>query len=318
MPLEFPPICLGGDPFGWTADAQESRAVLDAAYDAGIRFLDTSDVYAAWANEGVGGQSETIIGDWMAGRGVRDEILLASKVGWLNIPFIGMIRSDTILRQIDKSLRRLRTDHLDLYYAHRDDGGDLADTIGAFNELIDVGKIRAYGLSNITGARVREALAICEREGLRKPVALQPMYSLMERGYELELREVAQEAGLAVNAYSALASGFLTGKYRPGNEQVESDRGRFARAYLDDPRGLPVLELLDAAAQAHGVPQASVAIAWLRAQPTVAAPISSARAVHHVEPLAQSVGLELTAAELDALEAASRPTSAAPVAAPAT
>ena len=307
MPIEFPAICLGGDVFGWTADAEESFAVLDAARAAGIAFLDTSDVYSAWANDGVGGQSETIIGDWMASRGARGETLLASKVGWLNIPFVGGIRPDAIHGQIDKSLRRLRTDHLDLYYAHRDDGGDLADTLGAFNELIDAGKIRAYGLSNITGARVREALAICARDGLRKPAALQPQYSLMERGFERDARDVALEGGLAVNPYSALASGFLTGKYRPERQQVDSQRAGFARGYLDDPRGLPVLAALDAAAEAHDVPVGSVALAWLRAQPAVAAPIASARAASHVGPLAASIGLELTQAELDALEAASRP-----------
>jgi aryl-alcohol dehydrogenase-like predicted oxidoreductase len=307
MSIDFPSICLGGDVFGWTADESGSHAVLDEAFAAGIRFVDTSDVYSAWAHDGVGGQSETIIGRWMADRGNRDDILLASKVGWLNLPFVGGIRPDTILRQIDRSLGRLQTDRLDLYYAHRDDGGDLVDTVAAFNTLIEQGKIRAYGLSNITGARLREALDICSRQGLTAPVALQPMYSLMERGYEEDARDVAREAGLAVNPYSSLASGFLTGKYRPGNEQIDSDRAGFARGYLQDPRGLPVLELLDAAAEAHGVPQASIALAWLRAQPTIVAPVSSARAVTHVAPLAASVGLELTQEEIDALEAASRP-----------
>jgi aryl-alcohol dehydrogenase-like predicted oxidoreductase len=304
--IGLPPVCLGGDVFGWTADTDESRAVLDAAYAAGIRFLDTSDVYAAWAHEGLGGQSETIIGDWMSDRGVRDEMIVASKVGWLNIPIIGGIRPATIRRQIDRSLGRLRTDHLDLYYAHRDDLGDLAESLAAFSDLVDAGKIRAYGLSNISAARLAEAISICTRDGLRLPAALQPKYSLMERDYELTARAVATKAGLAVNPYSALASGFLTGKYRIGTVPVESDRAAFAAGYLRDPRGMPVLAALDDIASSHRVPVASVALSWLRSQPTVVAPIVSARTPAHVEPIARSLDLQLDSAELAALEYVSR------------
>jgi aryl-alcohol dehydrogenase-like predicted oxidoreductase len=306
MPLSLPSLCLGADVFGWTADAVQSTAVLDAAFETGIRFLDTSDVYAAWANDGVGGQSETIIGDWIASRGNREDIVLASKVGWLNIPFVGGIRADTIERQIDKSLERLRTDHLDLYYAHRDDGGDLAESLAAFSRLIDAGKIRAYGLSNFSGFRLQQALEICERDGITPPSALQPLYSLMERGFERDGQELAVARGLAVVPYSSLASGFLTGKYRPGTPRPDSQRAVFAGGYLDDPRGTAVLEELDRIAASYDVPVASVALAWLRSRPGVVAPIASARIPDHIGPLAASVGLSLSDEEIAGLELASR------------
>jgi aryl-alcohol dehydrogenase-like predicted oxidoreductase len=308
--VDFPRLCLGGDVFGWTADEREAFAVLDAARDAGIAFLDTANVYCAWAHDGVGGQSETIIGRWLSARHARDDVLLASKVGWLNLPFVGGIRAETLLDQIDRSLARLQTDHLDLYYAHRDDDGELVETLAAFNDLIGIGKICAYGLSNFSADRLREALQICAAEGLARPTALQPLYSLMERGFEDEVRDVAASAGLAVMPYSALASGFLTGKYRSDGDDVSSPRAAVARAYLEDPRGPAVLAALDAAAATHGVPVAAVALAWLRAQPTVVAPISSARAVEQIASLAASLDLELTGAELDALDLASQPSHA--------
>ena len=304
MASEFPSLCLGGNVFGWTADEQGSFAVLDAARAAGIAFVDTADVYAAWAHDGVGGQSETIVGRWMADRGARDETIVATKVGMGTDPFD--IRPATVRAGAEASLRRLGTDRIDLFYAHADDGGDLAEALGAFDALVREGLVRAVGLSNFSGARVREAIEACERDGLTKPVALQNEYSLMARGYEQDARDAAAEAGLAAVPYYALASGFLTGKYRPGGDDVDSVRAGGARAHLDEPRGPAVLAALDAAAEAHDVPVAAVALAWLRAQPTVVAPLASARTPEQVQPLAASLGLELTPDELAAIDAASR------------
>jgi aryl-alcohol dehydrogenase-like predicted oxidoreductase len=309
MTKSFPELCLGGNVFGWTADESQSFDVLDAARAAGITFIDTADVYAAWVNDGKGGQSEEIIGRWAADRGVRDELTIATKVG--SLPGLDDLRPDTIRRGAENSLARLQTDRIDLFYAHKDDGGDLAEALGGFDALVRAGSVRMVGLSNFSGERIREALDICARDGLTEPVALQPRYSLMERGFETSgERDTASEAGLAVLPYYALASGFLTGKYRPGagdNGSGDSPRAGSATAYLDEPRGPAVLEALDASAEAHDVPVASIALAWLRAQPTVASPIASARTVEQIEPLAKSIGLELDAAELDALDVASQP-----------
>jgi len=305
MASEFPALCLGGNVFGWTADEQQSFAVLDAARDAGIGFVDTADVYAAWAHDGVGGQSEEIIGRWMASRGARDETLVATKVGMASEP--ADIRPQTVRAGAEASLRRLRSDRIDLFYAHADDGGDLAESLGAFDALVREGLVRTVGLSNFTGARVREALEVCEREGLTKPVALQPEYSLMARDFESDgTREAAAAGGLATIPYYALALGFLTGKYRPGGDDSDSPRAGGARAYLAEPRGPAVLDALDAAAAAHAVPVAAVALAWLRAQPTVVAPLASARTPEQVTDLAASLELELSAEELAAIDAASR------------
>lgn len=301
MSISFPSLCLGTNVFGWTADETQSFAVLDAAREAGISFLDTANNYAQWANDGVGGQSETFIGNWMAARGTRGETLVATKVG-----YEADIRPQSVRREAEASLARLRSDYVDLYYAHADDGGDLTESLAEFDALVREGKARALGLSNFSADRIAEAVAICEREGFARPVALQPQYSLMERAYEVEERPAAEQAGLAVIPYFALASGFLTGKYRPGGEAVSSARAGSAAAYLADPRGPRVLAALDAAAAAHEVPVASVALAWLRAQPTVAAPIASARTPEQIAPLAASMTLELTAEELAALDAASR------------
>jgi aryl-alcohol dehydrogenase-like predicted oxidoreductase len=300
----WPGLCLGGNVFGWTADEATSFAVLDAAREAGITFLDTADVYSAWAHDGTGGQSETVIGAWMADRGCRDEVLLATKVGMLE--GLADLRPATTRRALEASLERLGTDRVDLFYAHRDDDGDLAEALRGFDALVREGKTRMLGLSNFSAARVREAFAICEREGLTPPAALQPEFSLMERGFEAEEQAAAREHDLAVLPYSSLASGFLTGKYRPGGAEVDSVRAGRAGAYLEQPRGPRVLEALDEVAAGHGVPVAAVALAWLRAQPTVVAPIASARTPEQVAPLAAALDLELTAGELEALDAASR------------
>jgi aryl-alcohol dehydrogenase-like predicted oxidoreductase len=282
--------------FGWTADAPTSFAVLDAYRAAGGDFVDTADSYT-WRVEGnTGGDSERVLGDWMAERGVRDELVVATKVGsWPERPGLS---PENLRAACDDSLRRLRTDHIDLYYAHRDDP-DVAqeETLDAFDALVRAGKVRALGASNFSAARLRSALEISARDGLASYVALQPHYNLLERAeFETELAPVLAAEGLSCLPYYGLAKGFLTGKYRPGTE-IDSVRADGARAYLDD-RGLRTLAVLDEIAAGHRVPVAAVALAWLADQQTVAAPIASARTRAQLADLLPVLDLQLTSDEL--------------------
>ncbi len=289
-------LCLGGNVFGWTADRDDSFAVLDAYAAAGGNFIDTADVYMAGAPGNSGGESETIIGEWMAARaGVRDQLVIATKVGKLT--GLDNLRADTIRRGAEDSLRRLGVDHIDLYYSHGDDPDTpLEEMLGAFGELIDAGKVRAIAASNYSGERLAEALAVADREGLPRFVALQPHYNLMEREYETDQGPVCAREGLACLPYYALARGFLTGKYRPGGAEIDSPRAEGAKAYLDE-RGEKMLAALDEIAAAHDTEVAAVALAWLREQDTVLSPIASARNTEQLEPLLASVSLELSDAE---------------------
>jgi aryl-alcohol dehydrogenase-like predicted oxidoreductase len=293
-------LCLGGNVFGWTANRDESFAVLDAYTAAGGNFVDTADVYMAGAPGNSGGESETIIGEWLAARpGKRDDFVIATKVG--KLPGLDNLRAETIRKGADDSLKRLGVESIDLYYAHFDDQGTpLAETLGAFGELIEAGKVRHIAASNYSGARLTEALEIAEREGLPRYVALQPHYNLMVRDYESDQRAVCEREDIACFPFYALAKGFLTGKYRPGGEKIDSVRAEGASQYLDE-RGEKMLSALDAIAAAHGVQPAAVAVAWLREQPTVLAPIASARNEKQLEPLIASASLELTSEELDRL-----------------
>jgi aryl-alcohol dehydrogenase (NADP+) len=294
-------LCLGGNVFGWTADRRTSFEVLDAYAAAGGNFVDTADVYMASAPGNSGGESEVIIGEWMAARGNRDDIVIATKVG--KLAGLDDLHAGTIRRAADDSLRRLGVDHIDLYYAHGDDPGTpLEETLAAFGELIEAGKVRHIAASNYSGARLAEALGVADRDGLPRFVALQPHYNLMERGYETDQRPVCAREDLACLPYYALARGFLTGKYRRGGARVDSPRSEGARRYLDE-RGERMLAALDEIAAAHGVAPASVAIAWLRRQDTVAAPIASARDTGQLAPLLAAIELTLDAAELDRLSA---------------
>ncbi|MDF2979422.1 MAG: alcohol dehydrogenase [Actinomycetospora sp.] len=311
--LDVHPLCLGGNVFGWTADAETSHAVLDAYAAAGGDFVDTADSYT-WRVEGnSGGDSERVLGDWMDVRGVRDRMVVATKVGsWPERPGLS---PENVRAACDDSLRRLRTDHIDLYYAHRDDPDTpIEDTLGAFDELVHAGKIRHVGLSNYSAERLTSVLTVAEQHGLVRPVALQPHYNLVERaGYEDELAEVASSADLGVMPYFALAKGFLTGKYRPGDAPPDtsgpmaSARAGGAVAYLDD-RGARVLAALDEVAAAHAAPVAAVALAWLAAQPTVTAPIASARSVDQLGTILPMAELTLADDELAALTQASEDT----------
>ncbi len=304
------PLCLGGNVFGWTADEAQSFAVLDAYAAAGGNFVDTADAYSAWVEGNVGGESEAIIGKWMASRGNRDRVIVATKVG--RKPDRKGLSAATIRAAADESLQRLQTDYIDLYYAHGDDDPSmpLEETMGAFDELVRAGKVRYVAASNYGAARLEEALDVSERDGLAAYVAFQPHYNLVERAkYEGELSELCARAGLPCLPYFALALGFLTGKYRPGRDGVDSPRAQGARAYLEA-GGERVLAALDEVAAAHGTTQAAVALAWLRAQPTVATPIASARSADQLAELLPMVELELTAGELDALSMASEPAAA--------
>jgi aryl-alcohol dehydrogenase-like predicted oxidoreductase len=295
--LDVSGLCLGGNVFGWTADRDASFAVLDAYTAAGGNFIDTADVYMARAPGNSGGESETIIGEWLAARaGMRDAVVIATKVG--KLAGLDNLRAETIRRAVDDSLRRLGTDRIDLYYAHFDDTETpLEETLGAFGELTRAGKVRAIAASNYSGARLAEALAVSEREGLPRYVALQPHYNLMGRDFESDQRAVCEREDISVFPFYALAKGFLTGKYRSGGEDIDSPRAEGAAAYLDE-RGERVLGALDEIADAHDAEPAAVALAWLRAQPTVLAPIASARNVEQLKPLIASVTLALTEDEL--------------------
>ncbi|MGW7275736.1 aldo/keto reductase [Streptomyces sp. NPDC054864] len=302
--LEVFPLALGGNVFGWTADEAQSFSVLDAYTAAGGNFVDTADVYSAWVPGNKGGESETVIGNWLAARGNRSDVVLASKVG--AHPDYKGLSANTIKSGVEESLRRLRTDYIDLFYTHYDDPTvPVEEIIGALDELVTSGKVRAIAASNVTPERLQEFLDFSDREGLARYSVLQPHYNLVSRDtYEGPLEQVASRSGLAAVPYYALASGFLTGKYRPG-AQVDSARAEGAGKHLDTDRGLRVLAALDQVAQARGAEVATVALAWLAAQPTVAAPIASARTVEQLPALLAVGELELTEAEVSALTAAS-------------
>lgn len=297
--LDVFPLCLGGNVFGWNVDEEQSFAVLDAYAAAGGNFIDTADVYSSWCDGNCGGESETVIGNWMAARGNRDRMIIATKVAKLESR--PGLSAANIRAAAEDSLRRLRTDRIDLYYAHEDDPAvPLAETLGAFHELVADGKVRYLGASNFDAARLDEALEVSQAEGVSSYVALQPHYNLMERAFETELRGVCEKHELACIPYFGLARGFLTGKYRVGGEPVESVRAAGAGSYLDA-RGEAVLRALEAVAAVHGVAVAAVALAWLAAQPTVAAPIASARTPAQLTELLQMVTLSLTPEDLERL-----------------
>jgi aryl-alcohol dehydrogenase-like predicted oxidoreductase len=304
--LDAYPLSLGGNTFGWTTDEEQSFAVLDAYAAAGGNFIDTADAYSAWVPGHSGGESETIIGAWVKARANRDQVIIATKVS-AHPQFRGL-KAANIAAAADASLKRLGTDHIDLYYAHYDDASTpLEETVAAFGELQRAGKARHVGVSNYTGARLREWIAAAQAGGWTLPVALQPHYNLVARQpYEAELAPVVAEYGLGIAPYYALAAGFLTGKYRTPEDLQGPARGQTVGRYFS-PAGLGVLSAMDEVAAAHGVQLASIAIAWLLAKPGVVAPIASATSPAQLADLITGATLKLTADEVTALDDASAP-----------
>ncbi|MQY07981.1 aldo/keto reductase [Actinomadura macrotermitis] len=298
------PLSLGGNVFGWTADRDASFAVLDGYAEGGGNFVDTADVYSAWVPGHRGGESEEVLGAWLAARGNRDDVVIATKVG--GHPEFKGLAGPNIKAAAEASLRRLGTDRIDLYYTHFDDTSvPVEEIITALDALVREGKVREIAASNISPERLEASLAFSEREGLAAYVALQPHYNLVSRDtYEGELRDVAARHGLAAVPYYGLASGFLTGKYRPG-AQVDSPRAGRAAEHLESERGRKVLAALDQVARERDAEVATVALAWLAGRPTVAAPIASARSVEQLPPLLASATTRLTDAETALLDEAS-------------
>ncbi|USQ89158.1 aldo/keto reductase [Streptomyces phaeoluteigriseus] len=302
--LEVFPLALGGNVFGWTADEANSFAVLDAYTAAGGNFVDTADSYSSWVAGNGGGESETIIGNWVKARGNRDDVVIATKVS--QHPDHQGLSAATIKAAADASLRRLGTDRIELYYTHFDKPEvPVEEIVGALDDLVKAGKVRHIAASNITAERLRASLEFSDREGLARYVALQPHYNLVSRDtYEGELQDLVAASGLAAVPYYALASGFLTGKYRPG-ATVDSARAQGAAKHLATERGQKVLTVLDEVARAHDAEVATVALAWLAARPTVAVPIASARTVDQLPALLAVADLELTETEISRLTEAS-------------
>ncbi len=280
---------MGGNVFGWGADESESRAVLDAFGDLGGNFIDTADVYSEWVEGNVGGESETIIGNWMKTRGNRHQFVIATKVAKLSTR--PGLRPENIIAACNDSLKRLQTDHIDLYYSHHDDKDvPIAETLGAYQQLINEGKIRYIGASQHTGARLQEALDIATKENLPNYVCLQDHYNLMERNpFESEQQEVLKKNNLSALPFYGLARGFLTGKYRPG-VTVDSIRAGGITDYQTD-KGYAIVEALDEISKAHNSSISAVALAWLRANPQVSTPIASARTVDQLKEILQIVEL---------------------------
>lgn len=302
--LSVSALCLGGNVFGWTADEPTSFDVLDAYTGAGGNFIDTADVYMASADGLSGGESETVIGDWTTQRGNRDDVVIATKVG--AHPERKGLSAATIKAACDDSLRRLRTDRIDLYYTHFDDESvEVSEIITALDELVRAGKVREIAASNISPERLEASLRFSEEAGAARYVGLQPHYNLVSRDtYEGALARVAERHGLAVMPYFALAAGFLTGKYRPG-QSTESARADRAAPYLESERGQRVLRALDRVATAHGASHATIALSWLLAQPSVTAPIASARKPDQLPALLAIGDVRLTDEEIAELTEAS-------------
>ena len=304
--LRVSPICFGGNVFGWTADEATSFSLLDAWVDAGMNFVDTADVYSRWVPGHTGGESETIIGKWLERSGKRDKIVLATKVGKpMGDDKVGLAPA-YIRSAVEASLKRLQTDVIDLYQSHDDDATvPLADTLGAYAELIQAGKVRAIGASNFSAPRLAEALAVSAKLGLPRYESLQPLYNLVERpAYEAELEAVCVQNGLGVINFFALASGFLSGKYRSEADLGKSARGQGVKKYLN-PKGLAVLHALDAVSERLNATPAQVALAWQIARPGITAPIASATSLAQLEGLVAAARLTLDTDAIRAIDAAS-------------
>nr|WP_233348017.1 aldo/keto reductase [Luteimonas sp. MC1572] len=303
--LEIAPLVFGGNVFGWTADEPTSFALLDRFVERGFNAIDTADVYSSWGPGLTGGESETVLGNWLARRGRRDDIVLMTKVGkWA--PREGLSAAN-IEGAVDDSLRRLRTDYLDVYFAHMDDANvPLEETLGAFARLVQAGKVRAIGASNYSAGRLAQALAVSEAQGLPRYEVVQPNYNLYDRSdFESGLAGLATEHALGVVSYFSLASGFLTGKYRTVEDLQGSARAGFLQGYFDA-RGLKLLDVLREVAGDLGATPAQVALAWVMGRPAITAPIASATSVAQLDELMGAATLWLPADAIAKLDAAGR------------
>jgi len=304
--IEVAPLMLGGNVFGWTADEATSFKLLDVYVAAGLGFIDTADSYSTWVHGHVGGESETIIGNWIKRSGKRDKVVIATKVG-AEIPGQGKGLSKAwIMRQVEASLKRLQTDYIDLYQSHRDDPNTPVDeTLETYALLIQQGKVRAIGCSNFTAERTKESLAASRKHNWPRYESLQPHYNLCEReSYETSLEPLALQEKLGVVPYYSLASGFLTGKYRGQDDLAKSPRGQAAKKYLND-RGFRILQALDQVAEKHKANPARIALAWLMARPSITAAIASATSVEQMNYLVAATHLELDSSSVELLNQAS-------------
>jgi aryl-alcohol dehydrogenase-like predicted oxidoreductase len=310
--LQVSPLCLGGNVFGWTADEPTSFRVLDAFVDAGGNFVDTADVYSIWVPGNQGGDSEIIIGKWFKRSGKRRNVVLATKVGMEMGPGKKGLSKAYIQQSVEQSLKRLQTDYIDLYQAHRDDEQTpLEETLGAFSDLINQGKVRVIGASNYSAPRLRAALDISGKHGFSRYESLQPDYNLYDRaGYETELESVCKKTGLGVIPYFSLAAGFLTGKYRSEADLRDKARAGKVKNYLNE-RGLRILAALDQTAKETGSNPAQVALAWLMARPSITAPISSATSQEQLKDLVAAADLKLDPGAIERLDQASEYSTAA-------
>ncbi|TBR08478.1 MAG: aldo/keto reductase [Rugosibacter sp.] len=304
--IEVAPLMFGGNVFGWTLDEVQSFEILDAFIAAGFDFIDTADVYSRFIPGNQGGESETVLGKWMKARGNRSKIILSTKVGMDMGEGQKGLSKACIFKAVEASLRRLQTDYIDLYQAHIDDENTpLIETLDAFDHLIKQGKVRVIGASNYTPDRLEEALKVSKDHGLPAYQSLQPLYNLYDRAaYEAGLQVVCQKHGLGVIPYFALASGFLTGKYRSAADFENSARGAFTKHYLDA-RGLRILAALDAVAKDKQTTPAAIALAWLMARPTITAPIASATSLTQLQGLIRATEISLDPAAIELLNQAS-------------
>ena len=303
--LEVAPLAFGGNVFGWTVDEPTSFRLLDEFVAAGFNFIDTADVYSRWAPGNHGGESESILGKWLKQSGKRDTVIVATKVGMEMGPDEKGLSRARILRAVEGSLKRLQSDHIDLYQSHMDDEATpLEETLGAYGELIGQGKVRAVGASNYSAARLLEALKVSERMGLPAYQSLQPHYNLCERAlFEPDLQKACLDAGLGVVPYYSLASGFLTGKYRSDADLAKSARGKGVGKYLNA-KGFGILKALDEVAARYDANPTRIAIAWLAARPGVTAPIASATSVEQLRDLIEGARLVIDEAAVKVLDGA--------------
>ena len=304
--LQVVPLCFGGNVFGWTIDESTSHRILDAFVDEGFNFIDTADMYSRWAPGNSGGESETIIGSWLKGRSDRDKLVIATKVGMEMGPGKKGLAPAYIRSSVEDSLRRLQTDYIDLYQSHADDPDTpFEDVLGTYQELIEQGKVRAVGASNISAARLRQALDVSARNGLVRYESLQPQYNLFDRAdYEAELEPLCREHGIGVITYYSLASGFLSGKYRKPEDASKSPRGEgVVSKYLND-KGKAILKALDEVAALHDATPTQIALAWVMARPSVTAPIASATSLEQLKDFAGAAKLRLDQGSISLLDEA--------------